>query len=158
MWNILFNRKGLMVFTWRNIFLFTVITFRRCFCLFVFFTHMFLHCLCLSKNSWAHDDVLHAMNCATLPFFFFFFKKRMLVLKSAIQEGRGTLWLCSRLVEGQGAYLPSSSDSRTQAKLWPYLTLGGNKFWLCIVPRWLPQATNFSIGISPRTMQYLGSV
>ena len=156
MWNILFNGKGLMVFTWQNLFLFTVITFRRCFCLLVFLMHVFLHCLCFSKNSRAHDDVLHVVNCTTpLPPFL---KLGMLVLKSAIQEGCGTSWLCPRLVGGQGAYLPSSSDPRTQAKLWPYLTLGGNKFWFCIVPRWLPQATNFSIGISPRTMQYLGSV
>ena len=61
-----------MVFTWRNLFLFTVITFLRCFCLLVFLTHVFLHYLRFSKNSRAHDDVLHAVNCAT-PFFFFFF-------------------------------------------------------------------------------------
>ena len=155
MWNILFNGKGLMVFTWGNLFLFTVITFRRCFCLLVFLTHVFLHCLCLSKNSRAHDDVLHAVNCATPSFFF---KQGMLILKYAIREGRGTSWLCPRPVGGQGPYLPLSSDPRTQAKLWPYLMLGGNKFLFCIVPRWLPQATNFATGISPRTMQYLGSV
>ena len=154
MWNILFNWKGFMVFTRRNLLLFTFITFHRCFCLLVFLTHVFLHCLCLSKNSRAHNDVLHAVNCVT-PLFF---KQGMLILKSAIREGRGTSWLCPRPVGGQGAYLPSSSDPRTQAKLWPYLTLGGNKFWFCIVPRWLPQATNFATGISPRTMQYLGSV
>ena len=145
-----------MVFTWRNLFLFTVITFLRCFCLLVFLTHVFLHYLRLSKNSRAHDDLLHAVNCAT-PFFFFFFFTRDANL-SAIREGHGMSWLCPRPVGGQGAYLPSSSDPRTQAKLWPYLTLGGNKFWFCIVPRWLPQATNFATGISPRTMQYLGSV
>ena len=155
MWNILFNGKGLMVFTWRNLFLFTVITFRRCFCLLVFLTHVFLHYLRLSKNSRAHDNVLHSVNCVT-PLFFF--KQGMLILKSTIREGRGMSWLCPRPVGGQGTYLPSSSDPRTQAKLWPYLTLGGNKFWFCIVPRWLPQATNYTIGISPRTMQYLGSV
>ena len=156
MWNILFNGKGLMVFTWRNLFLFTVITFRRYFCLLVFLTHVFLHCLRLSKNSRAHDDVLHVVNCTTS--LFFFKKKGMLVLKSAIREGRGMSWLYPRPLGGQGAYLPSSSDLRTQAKLWPYLMLGGNKFWFCIVPRWLPQATNFATSISPRTMQYLDFV
>ena len=70
--NILFNGKGFMIFTWRNIFLFNVITFHRYFCLLIFLTHVFLHCLRLSKNSRAHDDVLHAMNCATLLLFFFF--------------------------------------------------------------------------------------
>ena len=156
MWNISFNGKGLMVFTWRNLFLFTVITFRICFCLLVFLTYVFLHCLRLSKNSWAHDDVLHAVNCVTPPPFFF--KQGMLILKFAIREGCGMSWLCPRPVGGQGAYLLSSSDPRTQAKLRPYLTLGGNKFWFCIVPRWLPQATNYTTGISPRTMQYLNSV
>ena len=154
MWNILFNGKGLMVFTWRNLFLFTVITFRRCFCLLVFLTHVFLHYLRLSKNSRAHDDVLHAVNCATPSFFF---KQGMLILEYAIREGRGTSWLYPRPVGGQGAYLPSSSDLRTQAKLWPYLMLGGNKFWFCIVPRWLPWVTNLPTDMSLRTMQYLGS-
>ena len=144
-----------MVFTWQNLFLFTVITFRRCFCLLVFLTRVFLHCLRFSKNSRAHDDVLHAVNCATPPPPFFFLKQGMLVLKSAIREGRGMSWLCPRPVGGQGAYLPSSSNPRTQAKLWPYLMLGGNKFWFCIVPRWLPQATNFATGISPRTCNTL---
>ena len=72
-----------MIFTWRNLFLFNVIIFHRCFCLLIFLTHVFLHCLRLSKNSQAHDDVLYAANCAT-------FSKEMLVLKSAIREGRGT--------------------------------------------------------------------
>ena len=38
------------------------------------------------------------------------------------------------------------------------LMLGGNKFWFCIVPRWLPQVISFPTGLSPRTMQGLGSV
>ena len=152
MWNILFNRKGFMVFIWRNLFLFIVITSHKCFCLLIFLTRVFLHCFRLSKNSRARDDVLPAANCATL------FQQEMLVLKYAIREGRGTSWLCPRPVGGQGAYLPSSSDPRTQAKLWPYLMLGGNKFLFCIVPRWLPQATNLAIGISPRIMQYLSFV
>ena len=59
---------------------------------------------------------------------------------------------------GQGIYLPPSSDLRTQAKLWLYLMLGENKFWFCIAPRWLPQVTSFPTGMSPRTMQHLGSV
>ena len=87
-----------------------------------------------------------------------FFKQGMLILKSTIREGHGTSWLCPRPVGGQGAFLPSSSYPRTQAKLWPYLMIGRNKFWFCIVPRWLPQATNFATGISSRTMQYLGSI
>ena len=151
MWNILFNGKGFMVFTWRNLFLFIVITSHRCFCLLIFLTHVFLHCLRLSKNSRAHNDVLYATNCAT-------FSKEMLVLKSAIREGRGTSWLCPRPVGGQGVYLPPSFNPRTQAKLWLYLMLGGNKFWFCIAPRWLPQVTSFPTGMSPRTMQHLGSV
>ena len=61
-----------MVLTWRNLSLFTVIIFHRCFSLLIFLTHAFLHRLRLSKNSRAHDDVLHAMNCAT-PLLFFFF-------------------------------------------------------------------------------------
>ena len=102
----------------------------------------------------------HTMMCSMLwtawpPFFF---KQGMLILKFAIREGRGTSWLCPRPVGGQGAFLPSSSYPRTQAKLWPYLMIGRNKFWFCIAPRWLPQATNFATGISSRTMQYLGSV
>ena len=152
MWNILFNGKGFMVFTWRNLFLFIVITSHRCFCLLIFLTRVFLHCLRLSKNSRARDDVLLTTNYAT-PFL-----TRNLVLKSAIGEGRGTSWLCPRLVRGQGVYLPSSSDPGTQAKLWLYLMLGGNKFWFCIAPRWLLQVTNFPTSMSPRTMQYLGSV
>ena len=152
MWNILFNGKGFMVFTWRNLFLFIVITSHRCFCLLIFLMRVFLHYLCLSKNSRARDDVLPTANCATL------FQQEMLVLKYAIREGRGTSWLCPRPVGGQGVYLPSSSDPRTQAKLWLYLMLGGNKFWFCIAPKWLLQVPNFPTGTSPRTMQYLGSV
>ena len=102
-----------------------------------------------------HTTMCSMLWTAQPPSFFFFTRDANL---SAIREGHGMSWLCPRLVGGQGTYLPSSSDPRTQAKLWPYLTLGGNKFWFCIVPRWLPQATNFATGISPRTMQYLGSV
>ena len=149
--NILFNGKGFMIFTWRNLFLFNVITFHRCFCLLIFLTHVFLHYLRLSKNSRAHDDVLHATNCAT-------FSKEMIVLKSAIREGRGTSWFCPRPVGGQGVHLPPLSDPRTQAKLWLYLVLGENKFWFYIAPKWLPQVTSFPTNRSPGTMQYLGSV
>ena len=151
MQNILFNGKGYMIFTWRNLFLFNVIIFHRCFCLLIFLTHVFLHCLRLSKNSRAHNDVLYATNCAT-------FSKEMLVLKSAIQEGFGTSWFCPKLIGGQGVYLPPSSDPRTQAKLWLYLVLGENKFWFYIAPKWLPQVTSFPTNRSPGTMQYLGSV
>ena len=151
MWNILFNGKGFMIFTWWNLFLFTVITFHRCFCLLIFLTHVFLHRLRFSKNSRAHDDVLHAANCATLY-------KETLVLKLAIRESRGASWFCLRPVGGQNIYLLPSSDSRTQAKLWLYLMLSGNMFSLGIVLRWLPQVTSFPTGMSSRTMQYLGSV
>ena len=34
---ILFNRKGFMIFTWRNLFLSTIIIFYRYFCLLIFF-------------------------------------------------------------------------------------------------------------------------
>ena len=48
---ILFNGRGFMIFTWRNLFLFTVIIFHRYFCLLIFLMHVFLHRLRLSKNS-----------------------------------------------------------------------------------------------------------
>ena len=62
------------------------------------------------------------------------------------------LWGC------QSVYLSQSFGPRTQAKLWLYLMLSGNKFWFCLVPRWLPQVISFPIGLSPRTMQDLAFV
>ena len=47
---------------------------------------------------------------------------------------------------------------RTQAELWLYLMLSGNKFWFYLVPSWLPQVISFPICLSPRTVQDLGSV
>ena len=120
-------------------------------CLPIFLMHVFLHRLRLSKNSRAHDDVLHAANYATI-------EKEMLVLKPTIREGRGVSWFCPRPIGGQSVYLSRSSGPRTQAKLRLYLMLGENKFWFCMVPKWLPQVISFPTGLSPRTMQDLGSV
>ena len=59
---------------------------------------------------------------------------------------------------GQSVYLSQLFGPRTQAELGLYLMLSGNKFWFCLVTRWLPQVISFPIGLSPRTMQDLGFV
>ena len=64
----------------------------------------------------------------------------------------------SKTCRGLGCLSPFVIRSEDPGKAMAYLMLGGNKFWFRIVPRWLPQATNFVTGISLRTMQYLGSV
>ena len=64
----------------------------------------------------------------------------------------------SKTCRGLGCLSPFVIRSEDPGKAMAYLMLRGNKFWFRIVPRWLLQVTNFSTGMSPRTVQYLGSV
>ena len=136
-----------MVFTWRNLFLFTVITFHRCFCLFIFLTHVFLHCLRLSKNSRARDNVLLTVNYATL------FLTRNASFEICNPRRSWHVMNLSETRRGPGRLSPFVVRSED-----PGEALGRNKFWFRITPKWLLQVTNFPTGMSPRSMQYLGSV
>ena len=64
----------------------------------------------------------------------------------------------SETCRGPGRLSPFIVRSEDPGEAMAVLNAGGNKFWFRITPRWLLQVTNFPIGMSLRTMQYLDFV
>ena len=64
---ILFNGKGFMIFTWRNLFLFTIIIFCRYF-LFTYFPYAYICCTASAFPKTAEHTTMYSMLRTVQPF------------------------------------------------------------------------------------------
>ena len=139
---ILFNRRRLVTFSWRNLFclvksniyiyiyiFFFLLYFMCIFCLLIFLMHIFFFCTASAFSRTTEHTAMCLMLQTARPFRKCWSRNKWSEEVIARHSSVCGPW------GGQRVCLSQLFSPRTQAELGLYLMLSGNKFWFYLVPR-----------------------